>query len=97
MTTHLNAYQSGMYYYYESHIVEYNIHCSCLYLLFLVYIITLCNKATIHQLTTMLSTSKNVLVPGQNIAGARAIIKVKGHQHQYQWLAGGYDLEIGHF
>ena len=25
----------------------------------------------------------------------RVIIKVKGHQ--YQWLAGGYDLEIGHF
>ena len=46
-------------------------------------------KATTHQLTTMLSTSKNVL------AGARAIIKVKGHQHR--WLAGGYDLEIGHF
>ena len=28
-------------------------------------------------------------------AGARAIIKVKGYQHW--WLAGGYDLEIGHF
>ena len=27
-------------------------------------------------------------------AGARVIIKVPGHQHQ--WLAGGYDLEIGH-
>ena len=26
--------------------------------------------------------------------GTRAIIKVKGHQ--YRWLAGGYDLEIGH-
>ena len=26
--------------------------------------------------------------------GVQAIIKVKGHQHQ--WLAGGYDLEIGH-
>ena len=25
----------------------------------------------------------------------RVIIKVKGHQHR--WLAGGYDLEIGHF
>ena len=25
----------------------------------------------------------------------RVIIKVKGHQHW--WLAGGYDLEIGHF
>ena len=24
-----------------------------------------------------------------------AIIKVSGHQ--YRWLAGGYDLEIGHF
>ena len=29
------------------------------------------------------------------LAGARAIIKVSGHQ--YQWLAGGYDMEIGHF
>ena len=27
--------------------------------------------------------------------GARAIIKVS--DYQYQWLAGGYDLEIGHF
>ena len=27
------------------------------------------------------------------LAGDQAIIKVKGHQHQ--WLAGGYDLEIG--
>ena len=28
-------------------------------------------------------------------AGARGIITVLGHQ--YQWLAGGYDLEIGHY
>ena len=53
----------------------------------------------------MLATSKNVLFPGHNhllttgtdeplLAGARAIMKVSGHQH---WmLAGGYDLEIGH-
>ena len=27
--------------------------------------------------------------------GAQAIIKVSGHQ--YQWLTGGYDLQIGHF
>ena len=54
----------------------------------------------------MLPNSKNVLFPGHNhllitgtndpsLAGARAIIEVRGHQ--YQWLAGGYDLEIGHF
>ena len=54
----------------------------------------------------MLATSENVLFPGHNylltigtddpsLAGARVIIKVSGHQ--YQWLAGGYDLEIGHF
>ena len=56
----------------------------------------------------MLSTSKNVLFPGHNhllatgaddltlyLSGARVIIKVSGHQHR--WLAGGYDLEIGHF
>ena len=29
------------------------------------------------------------------LAGARGIIKLPGHQ--YQWLAGGYDLEIEHF
>ena len=29
------------------------------------------------------------------IAQAPAIIKVSGHQHR--WLAGGCDLEIGHF
>ena len=28
-------------------------------------------------------------------AGTQAMIKVLGHQHR--WLAGGYDLEIGHF
>ena len=28
-------------------------------------------------------------------SSARAVISVKGHQ--YQWLAGGSDLEIGHF
>ena len=54
----------------------------------------------------MLSTSENILFPGDNhllttgaddptLAGAQAIIKVLGHQHW--WLAGGYDLEIGHF
>ena len=55
----------------------------------------------------MLATSKNVLFPGHNhllttgrptdnpsLAGAQAIIKVSVHQHW--WLAGGYDLEIGH-
>ena len=50
-------------------------------------------------------TSKNVLFPDHShllttstddpsLAGAWAIIKVLGHQ--YQWLAGGYDLELGH-
>ena len=54
----------------------------------------------------MLATSKNVLFPGHNhvlttgtddpsLTGAWVIIKVLGHQHW--WLAGGYDLEIGHF
>ena len=60
-------------------------------------------KGTIHQLTTMLSTSENVLFPGHNhlltpnaynpsLTGARVIIKESSHQHR--WLAGGYDLEI---
>ena len=49
-------------------------------------------KAAIHQLTTMLSTSENTLFSGHNhlltsgvddlsLAGTRVIIKVKGHQH----------------
>ena len=68
-------------------------------------------KATIHQVTTMLATSKNVLFPSHNhllTTGTddptlwllpslvlQARIKVSGHQ--YWWLTGGYDLEIGHF
>ena len=66
---------------------------------------SVCKKSTIHQVTTALATSKNVLFPGHNhllttgtddpsLAGVRAIIKMSGHQ--YQCLAGGYDLEIGH-
>ena len=54
----------------------------------------------------MLATSENVLFPGHNqllatgtddssLAGARVIIKVLGHQ--YQCLAGGYNLERGPF
>ena len=58
----------------------------------------------------MLATSKNVLFPGHNHllttgtddstlittqASVRVIIKVKRHQHR--WLAGGYNLEVGHF
>ena len=50
----------------------------------------------------MLATSKYVLFPSHNyllttstddpsLAGARAIIKVSGHQ--YRWLAGGYELK----
>ena len=59
-------------------------------------------KATIHQVTTMQATSKNVQFPGHNhryddpsLGGGQAIIKVSGHQ--YRWLAGGYDLEMQHF
>ena len=54
-------------------------------------------KNTIHQVTTMLATSKNVPFPGHNhllttstddpsLAGFRLIISTSG-----------YDLEIGHF
>ena len=63
-------------------------------------------KATVHNATTMLATPKNVLFPGHNhllttgtngplLAGTRVIIKMSGYH--YRWLAGGYDLEIGHF
>ena len=55
--------------------------------------VALSKKATIHQVTTMLATSKHVLFPGHNhlltigadnpsLAGAGVIIKVSGHQHQ---------------
>ena len=68
--------------------------------------VSLFKNASIHGVTTMLATSRNVLFPGHNqllttgtddpsLAGAQAIIKVSGHQ--YRWLTAGYDLEIGHF
>ena len=70
--------------------------------------VTLRKKVTIHQLTTMLATSKNVLFPGHNhllttgtdgptlwLSPERH--RVRGHQQTYWWLAGGYDMEIGHF
>ena len=55
------------------------------------------------KVAVMLSTSRNVLFPGHNHLlttsdddpSLAVRIKVSGHQHQ--WLAGGYDLEIGHF
>ena len=65
-----------------------------------------CKKPTIHQVATIPATSKNVLFPGHNIlltTGADDPIlwlSAKSQQmkdHQYQWLAGGYDLEIRHF
>ena len=71
----------------------------------LIYLCTM-QKATIHQVTTLLATTKNVLFPGHNyllttgtddssLAGTRAIIKALSYQHW--WLEGGYDLEIWHF
>ena len=75
--------------------------------MFTITIIT--KKATIHQVTTMLAISKIVLFPGQwdhnqlltasiddpSLAGARAIIT--SVRLSVSWLAGGYNLEIGHF
>ena len=80
--------------------LEYFKQCWCLRCL------SLAKKVTIHQVTTVLATSKKVLFPGHNnllttsaadpsLTGAQAIIRVSGHQRR--WLAGGYDLEIGHF
>ena len=65
-----------------------------------------CTKNTIHQVTTMLATSINVLFPGYNhllttctddplLDGVRTIIKVSGYQ--YRWLAACRWLEIEHF
>ena len=69
-----------------------------------------CAKKTIHQATTILATSKNYLFPGHNPLAnqwywwpntliitwepVRATVRVKSHK--YRWLAGGYNLEIGH-
>ena len=55
----------------------------------------------------MLATSKNVLFPGHNhlltsgtgLPDTLIIVPVPAtvKSHQYQWLAAGYGLEIGHF
>ena len=60
-------------------------------------------KSTIHQVTTILDTSKYVLFPGRNhlstddptLWTSPERQRVQGDQ--YQGLAGGYDSEIGHF
>ena len=64
-------------------------------------------KATIHQVTTMLAISKHVPFLGHNhllTTGADDPTlwllpehQVKVKDQQYRWLAGGYNLEIGHF
>ena len=57
-------------------------------------LLTLRNKATFHQVTTLLANSENVLFPGHNhllttgtddpsLAGSWAIIKMSGHQHRW--------------
>ena len=66
---------------------------NCRHAMFMLPIFTLYEKA-IHQVTTMTTTSKNVLFPGHNhllttstddpsLAGARVIIKVSCYQHRY--------------
>ena len=63
-------------------------------------------KATIYQVTTTVATYKNVLFPGHNhllttstddptLCLSPKHKRVAGHQ--YWWLGGGYDLEIGQF
>ena len=70
-------------------------------------------NTTTHQVTTMLATSKNVVLvfPGHNhllttgtddpdtliIAWAPARVMIKVSGHQYRWLAGGYDRDSGWF
>ena len=55
-------------------------------------------KATIHQVTTILATSKNVLFPSHNHLLTTGADDVTPRlSPQCQWLAGGYDLDIGHF
>ena len=61
-------------------------------------------KATIHQVTNMLVSPKNDLFPGHNHLLTTGTddptcwhLGDKMSGDQYRWLAGGYDLEIGHF
>ena len=65
---------------------------------------TLGKTDTIHQLTTMLATSKNALFPGHNhllTTGAddpKLFLSPDRQQvngHPYRWLAGGYDIFRG--
>ena len=51
-----------------------------------------CAKKPEYQVTTLLTTTG---IDNSSLAGGWVIIKVSSHQ--YWWLAGGYDLEIGHF
>ena len=65
--------------------------------------VSLRKKATIHQVTTMLGISKNVLYPGHNHLLTTSTDDPRWRSDdkvsvlQYQWLPGGYDLEIEHF
>ena len=43
----------------------------------------------------MVAASQNVIFLGHNHVALRGLIKVSGHQ--YRWLAGGFELEIGQF
>ena len=66
-------------------------------------------KATIHQVTTILATSKKSYF--QVITTCLQLVLMTLHfnyhpclhagdkvlGHQYRWLAGGYDVEVGHF
>ena len=66
------------------------------------------NKATIHQVTSMPPISKNVLFAGHShilstgsddptLWSSIQVPASEGSSVGYQWLASGYDLEIGHF
>ena len=37
----------------------------------------------------------SLIIHYPSLTGAQVIIRVRGHQHC--WLAGGYDLQVGHF
>ena len=73
-------------------------------LLYVLYILNVdkthcAKKASIHQVTIMLATFKDVLFPGHNqlltigtddLTGVRVTIRVSGHQ--YRWLAWKYNI-----
>ena len=62
------------------------------------HLVTQGKKATVNQVTTILSTSKNVLFPPTNYQCWWPFTLITATApHTAQCEAGGYDLETGHY